>query len=572
MSMTEKEHIDFIALVVKAQEGALSAEEKAQLKSCMDQPRYRKLYFAAVKVNCALRQVDIAESTRDSEPEAIPSIDIKLLEELAESERQAPRLERTDKTDETPHKVIRPAVEKRKMSRFRKLTLSACAAIILLLISLNFLSQKTYSLDVATVTDQMNVKWLDSRMNIKNGDRLYTNKDLLRLDKGLLSIQFDEGVGVVVEGPAQFAVERSGVYLEYGRLYGLVSDSGLGFTVDTPKARYVDQGTEFGVQADIDGSSELHVLKGKVQLFGGLGHDARYSRIVTESQAVKYDAATGATNPIPVTEKAFVRSIDSQSGTVWRGETQISLADIVGGGNGFGTGKLDSGIKTSTGKRFILPDRALVQSKTPGIQTVAEPTYNKVSEIDAIDGVFVPDSRKEPVQVTSAGDVFGGFEYGRGVFWGEIFNGAWHASDKVAKHNLKLGGITWGTEKNPAISMHSNQGITFDLSAIRRTVPGVKVLRFTALFGVSETVAQVPYYDPKPDLNEGKANCWVLLDGKPKFNRDDVTHKDGAIEIAIDLTDSDRFLTLVVTESNDRRAFDWALFAKPALQIEEVNE
>ncbi|MBN1764847.1 MAG: NPCBM/NEW2 domain-containing protein, partial [Sedimentisphaerales bacterium] len=120
----------------------------------------------------------------------------------------------------------------------------------------------------------------------------------------------------------------------------------------------------------------------------------------------------------------------------------------------------------------------------------------------------------------------------------------------------------------PAISMHSNQGITFDLQAIRRTIAGGKILRFTSLFGVSESIALAPTFDPQSVLNLGKVNCWVLIDGQARFNRNSVSYQQGAIEIEVDIRDEDRFLTLVVTESDDRRAFDWALFAKPSLRIE----
>ncbi len=116
--------------------------------------------------------------------------------------------------------------------------------------------------------------------------------------------------------------------------------------------------------------------------------------------------------------------------------------------------------------------------------------------------------------------------------------------------------------------MHSNQGITFDLQAIRNTVSGGKILRFTSYFGVSETVALAPAFDPQSTLNAGKVNCWVLVDGKERFNRNSVCYRQGVTAIDIEISDDDRFLTLVVTESNDRRAFDWALFGRPSLRIE----
>ncbi len=138
---------------------------------------------------------------------------------------------------------------------------------------------------------------------------------------------------------------------------------------------------------------------------------------------------------------------------------------------------------------------------------------------------------------------------------------------------MKLNGQTYGTPDHPAISIHSNQGITFDLQAIRQAIPGGRILRLTSLFGVSETLALVPSFDPNAGLNSGKVNGWVLVDGKERFNRNSVSYLHGGIEIEVDINDEDRFLTLVVTESDDRRAYDWALFAKPFLWIEmDINK
>jgi hypothetical protein len=523
--------------------------------------------YAAVQMKLN-DEVDVNEAESPGD-----GFDTQLWMELVQYEKTAPQIEiqQIKSPSEPVQKVLCEKVPAR-INKFSVITAIISVAALLFFVLLVRFAPQPHSVELATLIDQINVKWANSSVNFKNGDRLWTNHMPLCLDRGIVNIQYDDGVEVLIESPAKFTIERSGIYFEYGRLFSHVSKSGLGFMVETPTARFIDQGTDFGVQADVNGSAELHVFKGKVQLFAGSDGNAKSSQMLTENKAVRYNANTGITETVPIRTEAFVRSIDSTANLIWRGQQYVDLADIVGGGNGFGTGILDSGIETNTGRWFASHDPELVQSKIPGILTGGG-SYNRVSGLALIDGVFVPDSREGPVQITSAGHTFDGFLDGREVFWGNIFNGAWHASDKAIKHQLKLNGQTYGTPDHPAISIHSNQGITFDLQAIRQAIPGGRILRLTSLFGVSETLALVPSFDPNAGLNSGKVNGWVLVDGKERFNRNSVSYLHGGIEIEVDINDEDRFLTLVVTESDDRRAYDWALFAKPFLWIEmDINK
>ncbi|MGE4285480.1 MAG: FecR domain-containing protein [Phycisphaerae bacterium] len=541
--MVEKEQINFINLIVKAREGALSQEELLLLKNLMKQPQYRKLYFAATKVSCALNQVDASDFCGNQRAQAFRSIDTKLLEELAESERKAPKLERMEEVEAVPHKVIRPAIEKRTMSRFQKLTLSACAAIILLLLSLNFLTGRTYSVDVATVTDQMNAKWLGSATGFRNGERLWTNKDLLNLDKGVISIKFDDGVDIVIEGPSRFTVERGGVYLEYGRLFSSVSKSGLGFTVDTPKVRFVDQGTEFGVQADINGSSELHVIKGKVQLFAGAKGDAKTALLVTENRAVRYNAVKEETLEIPIENEAFVRSVNSKALMLWHGERKLDVADLFAGGNGFGNVEKLIGLDPASGK---------YTDSINGSTRITNNQYNTVPESRFIDGVFVPDGGEGKLRISSTGltfdcpDTSGKYTHEISTYRGSL------SGQKTTVPQFVRDGVRHETE--PMLFVHSNVGITFDLDKIRNTLPDLRLESFA-------TKAAFPdvYTD---DGTVPDVDVFVLADGEVKYHREGFLFQDGIISIDVSLNETDRFLTLIVTEgrsSSKIKDFPWGL-------------
>lgn len=559
----------FSELLLKFREGVMSDEEFRHFEDLLRANPQVCRYYVESSVLQSLFRGRKSASLSGSCAAAQTAWDPQLWDELAAYEKQAPALQAPEETPQRQviQKVVYPPRERRKLTPFSIVVLLNTAAIVLFFVFLRFVPPKGEH-EVATLLDQLGAQWGQADPALRPGGRLRANGQSLHLQSGIVHLRYDNGVDVLVEGPAVFEMSKSGVYVEYGRLYSRVSQTGLGFMVQTPTSRFVDLGTEFGVHAQVNGTAEVHVIKGSVQLFAGPLQKAKNSLTVSENKAVRYDAYGAKIEQIPVAKEAFVRAIDSNTNMVWRGQQRIDLADIVGGGNGLGTGKLDSGIETNTGRWFESPDPDLVQSKVTGILSGAG-EYNKVSSLALIDGVFVPDSREAPVQITSVGHTFSGFVDGREVFWGNIFNGAWHASDTALKHQLKLNGQTYGTPGNPAISLHSNQGITFDLQAIRRTLPCAKILRFTSLFGVSETVALVPSFSPSADgLNSGKVNCWVLIDGKERFNRNCVSYLDGVIEIEVDIQDEDCFLTLVVTESNDRRAYDWALFARPSLLIE----
>lgn len=560
---------DIYPLFLKLIENCITDQELHQLNELFSTHPDLVKRYCEFGMNYAAVQMKLNDAVDVNEAEAPEDgFDTQLWSELVQHEKTAPHIEiQQIKPKSEPVQKVLHEKGPARINKFSLITAIFSAAALLFFVVLVRLAPQHYSVELATLVDQINAKWVDSGVNFKNGDRLWTDQMPLCLDQGIVKIQYDDGVEVLVESPAKFTIERSGIYFEYGRLFSHVPKSGLGFRVETPTARFIDQGTDFGVQADINGSAELHVFKGAVQLFADSDGNTKSSQMLTENKAVRYDANTGKTETVPIRTEVFVRSIDSSADLIWRGQQHINLADIVGGGNGFGTGTLDSGIETNTGRWFESPDPQLVQSKATGI-FIGGGSYNKVSRSGLIDGVFVPDSRQGPVQITSAGHTFNGFVDGREVFWGNIFNGAWHASDKTLKHQLKLNGQTCGTPQNPAISIHANQGITFDLQAIRQSIPGGKILRFSSLFGVSETLAQIPSFDPNAGLNSGKVNCWVLIDGKECFNRNYVSCLHGGIEIEVDINDEDRFLTLVVTEANDRRAYDWAIFARPFLRIE----
>ena len=502
------------------------------------------------------------------------SFDSRLWQMLLKEEETAPGIEiERPVPEEEPIRYVKPEKRQYKFNKTSFLSAITAIAAVLLMIIYVQLFPNTAEVEVATLTNTVNAQWAESAAPTGPNARLMTNHKPLMLRKGYVELVFDNNAKVVLEAPVEFQVlSYDQIKLSYGRLYATVPKEALGFIVSTPTSKIIDLGTEFGVETGFDGTTELHVVKGKTSLVSGHA-DNKLSILLNGGSAKKITANASAPIDIPCDRQMFARRIDSKSQFIWRGRN-ISLADIVGGGNGFGTGQLDKGIDLTTGSETQTLSRKDV---FPGpVQYVLVPS------IPSIDGVFVPGMDADSVQITSLGLKTNDFPKTSGQTWGYIFDGSWHQSEDVPRHHLELNGITLDGKDNPALTMHSNTGITFDLSVIRKQVPGVSIKSFSSIFGVSQTAekwfkADFTGWEHTPEVEKlaaeqhSSAEFWIFLDGK-KVLRQTVSSVSEAGTINIPIDEGVRFLTLAVTEADDTFMFDWSVFARPELILEAVNQ
>ncbi|MBL8796996.1 MAG: DNRLRE domain-containing protein [Planctomycetia bacterium] len=116
---------------------------------------------------------------------------------------------------------------------------------------------------VATLASGGGCKWDSGSLPTETGARLGVGR--LRLAEGVACIVFDNGAEVKLEGPAELElVSGERCVLRSGRLVAKVPPSAIGFTVDTPTAIFIDQGTEFGVNVRDGQASDLQVFNGAV--------------------------------------------------------------------------------------------------------------------------------------------------------------------------------------------------------------------------------------------------------------------------------------------------------------------
>lgn len=580
MALTSERIRELYSLLHALREDFITDEQFRRLDELIIlDPLARQIYVDYVKMCCELHRFRMAKPLGEEAGCGNPNVtveaktieqsfvDSRLWQELAQSERIAPaiKIEKSpEKNADEPLSIQQPV---RKVNRRVACVSFAAAAIFLLTFCyIRFLAPPPTQ-TIAIVEDAINTRWADAGCSSGIGSPISNKDGLKNLQKGLVKIRFEYGAEVIVEGPAEFELTKGNeMFLHSGKLYARIPHYAKGFTVNTATAKIIDLGTEFGVKVNFDGASDLYMFKGKASLTPELSGVSSPAREITGGQALRVNPDSCEIEEIAIENKLFVRRMSSKTNVVWRGDEGLSLADIVGGGNGFGTGRPDRGIDVTTG---LFAPAVTLDNYQPEISE-----FRLVSENPLIDGVFIPDGGNGPVQISSQGHVFNECPDTDGSTIHLLSNNAWtggvgmHA-DIVKRHRCRLDGVEYGLPGHPAIDIHSNKGITFDLGAIREQLTDLRIVRLTGRMGLSETVLEYDY-ERFFGQKEGypKADFWILLDGEVVYSRKGVTVNDGAIPVQVEIGEGKRFLSIIVTDGGDLRARDWALFAEPTLVVE----
>jgi ligand-binding sensor domain-containing protein/signal transduction histidine kinase len=207
----------------------------------------------------------------------------------------------------------------------------------------------------------------------------------------------------------------------------------------------------------------------------------------------------------------------------------FDLADVVGGGNGFGTATAD-GIDAASG-RF---GNASSGTRADPASRQAERFHRSANRY--LDGVFIPNggvAGDSQVVISSTG-LRVALPETKGLAAGLILR------QPEAAHPLTIGGVDYSEAGKKFIAMRGNQGITFDLEAIRAGTR-MNIKRFRAVAG---------------NAGVGPASFHVLVDGvlvtsQTGIYKDPDRPEANAFPIDILIPGSARFLTLVTTDDKD---------------------
>jgi hypothetical protein len=404
---------------------------------------------------------------------------------------------------------------------------------------------------LGTLVESTEAKW---SVPVEPGAELKSGR--LTLEQGYARIAFKKGAEVIIQAPSTFNLQTSNkLSLESGWITAKVPPSAVGFMVQTPASSVVDFGTEFGLLAGGENTSELHVFAGRVGLTSGrnAAMGAQYEQL-KEGQTATVDALGQVVRAVLDNRpRLFVRTMPTGGGFGIAGK-RLSLADMVGGGNGLDTGVLGRGIDAGTGQ--ITTGYKILLSPDKG--------FTAVPSLPFVDGVFVPDSSDGSAIVTSTGIDFKECPKTSGKGYQAITYGATFVAIGQGVVPGRLAGKTYDSQVNPSVGMHPNVGITFDLDAIRSAMPEVEIDRFRAACGVSETA--IRFAATAQDPNAAKVAFWVLIDGQVRFSRELKPIPAQSEQIDVVLRPSDRFLTLATTHPGNY-GYCWSLFAEPALEL-----
>jgi hypothetical protein len=410
---------------------------------------------------------------------------------------------------------------------------------------------------VARILKSVGAEWGGGDFSTAVGTRLAASS--MQLKQGLMQIVFDRGAEVILQAPCYIRLDDTGrLTLFQGVLSAVVPERAKGFVVRTPTGVITDYGTEFGVIARQDGETETQVYLGRVKVETVPDMVSTHApQFLTEGQANAVNRS-GEIHSIDFQSQQIVREMPEKAGLGIPGK-RLDLADMVGGGNGYGTGTLETGINPKTG---MIADPVI--NMTRGDATA----YTSVPVLPFVDGVFVPNGANRPVRVSGENHVFDDCPPTSGRFYSDIANGGRLQTRGTPEYRtLTLDGTVYGTQEHPAIILHANAGITFDLEAIRAAHPGFKFTRFRSICGISQNAPQL--------AKKANASFWILVDGNERFGKTDVTTNQESMPVEVNLDRQERYLTLVVTDgdlqndSNGKQldiSNDYGLFAEPVLE------
>jgi len=417
----------------------------------------------------------------------------------------------------------------------------------LILASVTLFRHQPQGLAVGTLAGEYEAQWRGAHP--RPGEPLHVGAYDLR--EGVAKMDLDQGTSLLLEAPCQIELRGvSEMTLRNGTLAAVVPPQAKGFQVRTRTAVITDLGTEFGVIARPNGSTEAHVLKGRISV--ALAADwagQATSRIVNEGLAVVVDAAgQKIQGGLAARADLFLLSLPPVSQPS-NPTGRLNLADLAGGGNGRGKGTLDRGIDVGTGQAFKGPATI--------IRRAQRNEFRPSPQLRGIDGVFVPNGALGPVVISSTGLTFSQCPQTTGSYYGGPTNsGKFFDIPSRQTYTARLNGISFGTSTHPALNLHPNAGITFDLDQIRQDNPDIQIGRFTAVCGIPKDSPQAQF---------SSADVWVLLDGVVRLHLRYPTERNVIEKVDVPIPAQTRFLTLVTTCSG-RADYSWIFFGDPFLQ------
>jgi hypothetical protein len=162
---------------------------------------------------------------------------------------------------------------------------------------------------LAKVVTLSDVAWFADSQPRHEGDGLQAGGSFA-VAQGLVEIVFACGATVVLEGPATFEVIDGCMgKLDRGRLTATLDQPSGPFAIHTPTAVVTDRGTQFGVEVDPSGKTDVRVFQGLVELVALAALGTAEPLRLSAGDAGEVDAAGRISRIDAPTSKKFVMSV-----------------------------------------------------------------------------------------------------------------------------------------------------------------------------------------------------------------------------------------------------------------------
>jgi hypothetical protein len=256
---------------------------------------------------------------------------------LLDVERTAPGIEREVESPEPkPSTDERKHSENKRANKFWPTVTLFSSAAALLLVVLGTIEYICSHRVVAELGNSVHAKWAQTPDS--NGLRSGT----LELREGVAEITFKQGTRVLIQAPCEFdLLSTNRMELMGGSVTAFVPEQARGFRVMTPQSEIIDFGTEFGVAVASSMAYEVHVFKGKVGLEpdSGRARASERENLIAGQCALADASGSIRTEAVAQRPKRFLQKVPDANQVGIPGK-RLNLADVIGGGNGFGTGRI----------------------------------------------------------------------------------------------------------------------------------------------------------------------------------------------------------------------------------------
>ena len=178
----------------------------------------------------------------------------------------------------------------------------------------------------ATVTRLSGYRPNAGQEALKIGDQIESGATLA-FETGLVKLAFECGAEVTLQGPCEFDLENKMLgYLKKGSVTANVPRRAFTFAIRAPGIDFIDLGTDFGINVDADGNSQLHVFEGEVIYRQDL-ESVKSTEVVhvIEDEAVLFGASTEEPSEITIDKKLFAGHFDLRGGS--SGDSQLPITD-----------------------------------------------------------------------------------------------------------------------------------------------------------------------------------------------------------------------------------------------------